>query len=413
MAATLSRLYWGFNPPKVAEKNKGALKFGILGAADSAPLALVIPAHSHPDVVVQAVAARDRTRAEAYAKKNGIPEVKDSYQDMIDDPNIDCILVPLPNALHFEWTARAVKAGKHVLIEKPSVSNSKEAEVLFNMPELSQPGGPVVLEAFHNRFHPAWHLFMSFVNPPDVVHVDSVTMIPWWFLAKDGIHFRHSLSGGSIIAMGSYGFTAMRLAFGEMPEECVQCDVDQPYTEGDYDKVDWAFNAKFRFPNGGVGQAKNTLNGPTFWKPSHISATTKQVPVLDTALPDTQEKLRTREVTLHGMLHPFVWHRVDVRDDFVIRSLKDGKVLKKWTEQNSYKGYSFKEAGGDLAKFPGEPWWMGYRYMLEEFVNRVRGRSTQHWIDGQQAIKSMQMVDMAYTKSGLGPRPTTKYLNYA
>jgi predicted dehydrogenase len=81
--------------------------------------------------------------------------------------------VPLPNSLHYERAVNSIKAGKHVLLEKPSVSNSIEVEILFNLPELSQPNGPVILEAAHFRFHLTWSLFMSHVTSADVIHVDS------------------------------------------------------------------------------------------------------------------------------------------------------------------------------------------------------------------------------------------------
>ena len=77
--AQLKRIYWAFNPPTV-EKRSDALKFGIIGAANSAAWALLIPAKLHPEVVVHAIAARDRKRAEEFAKKNGIPVVYNSYQ---------------------------------------------------------------------------------------------------------------------------------------------------------------------------------------------------------------------------------------------------------------------------------------------------------------------------------------------
>lgn len=80
--AQLKRIYTAFNPPAV-EKRSDALKFGIIGAANSAGWALLIPAKLHPEVVVHAVAARDRKRAEEFAKKNGIPVVYDSYQGKI------------------------------------------------------------------------------------------------------------------------------------------------------------------------------------------------------------------------------------------------------------------------------------------------------------------------------------------
>lgn len=75
----LRRNYLMFRPP-VAPKQDDAIKFGILGAANIADMGFVTPAKSHPEVIVYAVAARDKTRAVAYAKSHGIPEVRDSYQ---------------------------------------------------------------------------------------------------------------------------------------------------------------------------------------------------------------------------------------------------------------------------------------------------------------------------------------------
>ena len=120
-------------------------------------------------------------------------------EDILDDPKIDAVFIPLPNSLHFEWAVRTIRAGKHVLLEKPSASNATEAGILFNLPELSVPNGPVLLEAFHNRFHPAIHLFRSLFNPADVVHVYTENMIPWWLTAKENIEFNYSLSGGSMM----------------------------------------------------------------------------------------------------------------------------------------------------------------------------------------------------------------------
>jgi predicted dehydrogenase len=93
----------------------------------------------------------------------------------------------LPNSLHFEWAVRDIRAGKHLLLEKPSTSNATEAEILFNLPELSQPNAPVLFEVFHNRFHPAVHKFRSFITPADIVHVHTDSMIPWMLLDKDNI----------------------------------------------------------------------------------------------------------------------------------------------------------------------------------------------------------------------------------
>ncbi|KAF2258394.1 putative oxidoreductase [Lojkania enalia] len=407
--AQLKRVYWAFNPPTV-EKSSGALKFGIIGAANSAAWTLTIPAKLHPEVIVHAVAARDRKRAEEFAKKNGIPVVRDSYQELLDDPEIDCILVPLPNALHFEWAVKAIRAGKHVLLEKPSVSNSIEAELLFKMPELDQPNAPVLLEAFHYRFHPIWSVFMSLVNPADVVHVDTFSMIPWWFVNKDHIHFNYNLAGGTMMGMGTYNFAALRLIFGAEPEECISADV-KAFTEGVHHDCDYEFRAKFRFPNGCIGEAFSTLQGPTLWHPSYATVTHRQVEVPDKTLPPGQEKLVTREVTIHGFIHAIFYHRVDVKESFEIRDKSTKKVIKKWTEKRWQKAYSPKEASGDIAKLDGETYWMSFRYQLEAFVNRIKGRDTAYWVDREDSLLQMKMVDMAYEKSGLGVRPTSKFAN--
>ncbi|KAF4636108.1 hypothetical protein G7Y89_g1969 [Cudoniella acicularis] len=329
-------------------------------------------------------------------------------KEIIDDPNIDAVYIPLPNSLHFEWAVRVIRAGKHVLLEKPSVSNVTEANILYNLPELSQPNAPVVLEAFHNRFHPAIHLFRSFINPADVVHVHTDSMIPWLMVSKDNIGLNYSLSGGSMMMLGAYNFSILRLIFNDEPEECLTCNTNV-FSDGVHDKCDYDFKVKFRFPNGGIGEATSTLRGPILWKPSEARVTTREVVVLDKALPSTQEKVLTREVTLHGFLHAVVWHRIDVKDSYMIRNKADRQPVKKWVESKSYKTYTYKEAGGEFANLPGEDWWMSYRYQLEEFVNRVKGRQTQYWISGEDSVNQMKMIDMAYEKSGLGLRPTSSF----
>lgn len=149
------------------------------------------------------------------------------------------------------------------------------------------------------------------------------------------------------------------------------------------------------------------MRGPVLWKPSEARVTHKEVVVDDKSIPETQEKLRTRLVTLHGVIHAFISHRIDVKDTFVLRNKSDRMPVKARTESKSHKAYNYKEAEGEFADLPGEDWWMSYRYQLEEFVNRVKGRSTQYWVEG--SLNQMKMIDMAYEKSGLGLRPTSEF----
>jgi predicted dehydrogenase len=315
----------------------------------------------------------------------------------------------LPNSHHYEWAVRSIRAGKHVLLEKPSVANATEAEILFNLPELSEPDAPVILEAFHNRFYPAYNFFKTLINPADVVHAYAYSMIPWWGTGKDDIYFNYQLAGGSMMQMGTYNFAALRDVFGADPEECLSCDT-KSYTEGIHNKCDYDFTAKFRFPNGGIGEAYSTLKGPTIWTPSYTTVTLREVVVPDNSLPSSQQKVRSREVTIHGYVHGIFWHRVDVKDKYEIRSKEESmRVVKKWEEKKSHKIYTWKDAGTEFAHLPGEDWWMSYRHQLEQFVNRVKGRKTQVWVTGDDSLAQMKMLDMAYEKSGLGRRMTSSF----
>jgi predicted dehydrogenase len=336
-------------------------------------------------------------------------------QDIINDRNIDCVFIPLPNGLHFEWTVRAIRAGKHVLLEKPCVSNGDEAERLFGLPELSGPGAPILLEAFHNRFHPAWELFQSFINPADVVHASSFSMIPWWGIAsRDEIYFSYALAGGAMMQMGTYNFGALREVFGADPEECLSCeavkfpDADKDQAHPDLDKIDTEAKATFQFPNG-IGEAHCTLQGPSIWIPSYITVTHKKIMVPDQSLPATQRLFRKREVTLHGMIHAVAWHRIDVTDYYEIQEGEESAPVKTWEEKKSHKAYTFRETTDKFTDLPGESFWMSYRYQLEAFVDRVRGKDTAHWVDKHYSLSGMRMLDMAYEKAGLGKRPTSTF----
>ncbi|KAF7594703.1 hypothetical protein BBP40_008596 [Aspergillus hancockii] len=176
-------------------------------------------------------------------------------------------------------------------------------------------------------------------------------MIPWWETSKSDFHFKYDLSGGSMMAMGTYNFSALLLIFDALPEECLSCDTNA-YTDVVHDKCDWDFKAKFRFPHGGICEVQSTLSGPTFWNPSSVTVRHGTVIVDDETLPVGQEKVRTRDVAMYRFIHAISWHRVNVKDVFKVRGKDDGKVVRRWEEKKSHKAYSCKEAGGEFADFP-------------------------------------------------------------
>ena len=130
------------------------LRIGVLGWARITATALIEPARHLPTVTIAAVAAREASRAQTYAARHGIPVAYGSYQDLLADPDIDAIYIPLPNSGHGPWTRHAIEAGKHVLCEKPFASNSVEATGVAAAAEAAAASGIVVMEAMHYRYHP-------------------------------------------------------------------------------------------------------------------------------------------------------------------------------------------------------------------------------------------------------------------
>ncbi|KAI5269675.1 hypothetical protein E4T47_06943 [Aureobasidium subglaciale] len=200
-----------------------------------------------------------------------------------------------------------------------------------------------------------------------------MSMIPWWATSKSDIRFNYKLSGGTMMAMGTYNYAALRLLFGSSPLECVSCDASA-YTDGEHANCDYEFKATFRFPNGGIGEASSTLQGETILKPSYVTVTTREVGIADASLPSDQEKV----LTLNGMIYGVFWHRIDITSNFTIRNKSTHQIIRKWTENTSRKAHTFREAGGEFAELPGEAHWMSYRYQLEAFVNKIKARDVQN-----------------------------------
>ncbi|ORY62122.1 uncharacterized protein BCR38DRAFT_410567 [Pseudomassariella vexata] len=425
----VSRIYTLFRPPRPA-KSSNAIRLGLFGASKIGPLAVINPALSHPDVIVVAVAARDRTKAEAYAKKWDIPIVHDSYDDLLADPSIDAVYIPLPNSLHAEWALKSLKAGKHVLLEKPSASNNEEARMLFESPilfaknENAMP--PVLLEAFHYRFHPAFDAFKSLIgDKPEqqIEHVWAKCVMPWALLIPfDDIRFKYQLAGGATMDIGTYAVSWLRNTFGAEPEECISAKhalLPEPYIK-DEPSTEIGMKAAWRFPGGAIGEINCSLSswGESTWLPGfiakrlptfstpHVIAQLKEVTVPEDPevklVPGKEHRVK-RTVSFWMPLFPTIWHRINIDEVHTIRDSKSLSELRRWRTSRSVKEYK-------ISGRAGEAWWSTYRYQLEEFVNAVKGRpGSGVWVSHENSIKQMRMIDCAYKKAGLPLRPTTEY----
>ena len=177
---------------------------------------MIKPARNIGEAEVGAVAARDRSRADAFASKHGIPKVHDSYAALVADPEIDAIYNPLPNGLHAEWTIAALEAGKHVLCEKPFTANAKEAEAVAAVAERT---GLVVMEAFHYRYHPLAQRMREIVESDELGTIRRVETALCFPLPKfSDIRYQYDLAGGATMDVGTYTVHMARLLGCEEPE---------------------------------------------------------------------------------------------------------------------------------------------------------------------------------------------------
>lgn len=347
---------------------------------------------------------------------------------LLDDPSIDAVYIALPNGLHYEWAVRSLKAGKHVLLEKPATSNAIEAKKLFAL--AAGHKSPVLLEAFHYQFHPAWQTFLREVRRAgDVEHVSSHQYVPRGVMKPDDIRFQFSIAGGCLMDLGTYPLSCVRQVMGREP---VSQAVDviyrglPPGKEGHPvdAQIDQSITATIRTPSGKTARITADLSSsfewPTFlpqawrWNIPHAGtpmceAIMKEVPVDTSMSPDgvKMEHFVQKTVTIWNFMMPVVWHRIDVCEDHKL--LKGGQMTKRWKEKKHVKAYAWPEDDEQrAATYPD--WWTTWRCQLEEFVHRIKGRKGSGvWIDEKETITQMEAIDTIYQKAGLKIRPTSMY----
>jgi predicted dehydrogenase len=187
-----------------------------------------------------AVASRSRERAEAYAREHGLPRWHGSYDDLLADPAVDAVYVPLPNALHVEWSIRALEAGKHVLVEKPMSRRPEDVERAFAVAERE---GLVLAEAFMWRHHPQIARSRELIEDGAIGRLRSIRAAFSFVAADPGdIRLQGALDGGGLMDVGCYCISGARALAGAEPERVYAEEVRGG------DDVDVALVATLRFP---------------------------------------------------------------------------------------------------------------------------------------------------------------------
>ncbi|GAC1313492.1 MAG: Gfo/Idh/MocA family oxidoreductase [Chloroflexota bacterium] len=192
---------------------QGVLRWGVLSTADIA-VRRVIPAMREArgnDVV--ALASRSQERADAVGSALDIPRRYGRYEDLLRDPEVDAVYVPLPNSVHAEWTIRAAEAGKHVLCEKPMARTVDECQAMI---DACRSAGVRFMEGFMYRFHPQ-HAYVRDLIASGAI--GNPTLIRSAFCVRmqrppEDIRFAVELGGGALFDVGVYAIDAARWLAG-------------------------------------------------------------------------------------------------------------------------------------------------------------------------------------------------------
>src|SRR3954471_7399286 len=193
------------------------IRWGILSTAKIGR-EKVIPATQRSELgSVVAIASRDLTRAKSVASQLGIRRAFGSYDELLADPDVDAVYIPLPNHMHVPWSLRAIEAGKHVLCEKPIGLSVIEAEALVNAaaakPQLK------VMEAFMYRFHPQWQTARRLVGDGGIGDLRTInTLFSYYNDDPRNIRNQIGMGGGALMDIGCYPISLSRFLYDAEPE---------------------------------------------------------------------------------------------------------------------------------------------------------------------------------------------------
>ena len=219
------------------------VKWGVLGVARIA-VEKVIPAMQRGAASeVVAIASRELDRAREAASRLGIPRAWGSYEELLEDPEVEAVYNPLPNHLHVSWSIRAAEAGKHVLCEKPIALSVAEAKELL---EARDRTGVKVQEAFMVRTHPQWLKVVELVRAGRVGELRSVLgYFSYFNRDPENIRNVRDYGGGGLMDIGCYPITTSRLVFDQEPERVLGLVERDPEM-----KIDRLTSAILDFPSG-------------------------------------------------------------------------------------------------------------------------------------------------------------------
>ena len=316
-----------------------SIRWGILSTANIGRGRVIPAIHNSRNGEVTAVASRSSEKAQLFASQTNIPRAYGSYEELIDDPNVDAIYVALPNSLHKQWSILCAEAGKPTLCEKPLASSGPEAQ---EMVDAFAQKGVLFAEAFMYRFHPQTQKVKQLVVDGTIGElrlIQSAFSFP--LQSDDNIRLDKSLAGGSLMDVGCYSVNLMRYLTEQEPTH-----VSAVGHWGEQSRVDETLTGLLQFPSGVLGHFDCSLRLP--WSHGYEIRGT------------------------HG--------RIVVEQGFVMNPESDA-VIRSWHE-DEYEEITIKAADH-------------YQLMVEDFAEALLNQRQPRFLP-QDGVNNMVVIDRLY-----------------
>jgi predicted dehydrogenase len=277
-----------------------------------------------------------------------VPAVHDSYANLLADPSLDAVYIPLPNGLHAQWMLAALQAGKHVLCEKPFTANAAQAR---EVAAAADGTGLVVMEAFHYRYHPLARRMTELVGSGELGRLQRIeTAMCFPLPVFSNIRYDFGLAGGALMDAGCYAVHALRMLAPADPEVTAA----RALTMRRDRRIDRAMTAQFSIPGQGTGEIRASM-----WSSALLRVRARVAGERGT-------------LTVTNFTSPQFWSRFTVTVD----------------------GRRRRE------RFGGEA---TYVHQLRAFAAAVRGEPA-NLTPPADSVATMSLIDSIYKAAGLPPR---------
>jgi len=204
-------------------------RWGVLSTAKIGREQLLPAIVDSENGVLSAIASRDLSKAKALGDRFGARHAFGSYEELLASKDVDGVYIPLPTSQHVEWTAKAIEAGKHVLVEKPLALDAKDILPLIKLRDSKKV---LVCEAFMVVYHPQWIKVRDLIASGAIGRLRHVQgAFSYYNVDPNNMRNQLDLGGGALPDIGVYPTVSTRFSTGKEPVR-VQATIERDKTFG-------------------------------------------------------------------------------------------------------------------------------------------------------------------------------------